>query len=274
MAVRDSNIFIITGTEFDTSLPEKIAEMFGVSSLQSSPEHHARHAVLTEKLAELTESLSRYSRLLGEHGSPGEYLPSDLGQLLTWKQNIDRHLLNRQLLMNLAVASALPRQVESGEWYRLVPAYFISHALEGWNGTSRFNPGRLLHQTERFKTLHLASDITTALFEFPPGRYSPVRIRVELQKVADLTDPDVLEETLGISISQLIGPWPQTAAGPTHEIGAALYRAGYEGFKVPSATRFGRTNLVVFPQNVQKDSSITIASFEAHIINMPGQLGA
>jgi RES domain-containing protein len=245
--------------------------------VRPSDDHDAKHAERTRQLAKFTQDLSHYSRLLGEDGAPGEFMPSDFGQLSAWKRKIDRYLgdsSSRQLLISSAVTSGLPRYAEYGDWYRLTPAYFISNVLTATNEASRFHAGRLLAQTERFTTLYLASDITTASLEFPPGVFVPVRIRVELQNVADLTDPDVLEKRLGISIRQLIEPWPRTTVGFTHEIGAALYRAGYEAFKVPSAVRFGKANLVVLPQNLRRNSVVAVSAYEPSMLRIPGWSGA
>jgi RES domain-containing protein len=78
----------------------------------------------------------------------------------------------------------------------------------------------------------------------PVSAYRLVRIRVELHRVLDLTDPATLA-ALGLRPEDLVGDdWQRT-----QRLGAQVRAAGFEGLLVPSAAGPGH-NVVIFPDHL------------------------
>jgi len=89
-----------------------------------------------------------------------------------------------------------------------------------------------------------------------------VAIRVDLQKMLDLTDAGI-RRTLGLSVQALLEEdWRQSRASGTDALtqsfGRAAFAAGMEGLIVPSNAIAGGRNLIVFPANLAAPSRLVI----------------
>ncbi len=141
-----------------------------------------------------------------------------------------------------------------------------SAAVSAWNGTvyrHMFGPhpaARINMEGARWNAPGLAAIYTscereTALAEAeyhislqplrPKAKRTLFTIHVSLQKVLDLTAPDLLSR-LGITDDAL----SSIDRGPCRTIGGAASWLGHNGMLVPSARRRGGTNLVIFQQDL------------------------
>ena len=77
---------------------------------------------------------------------------------------------------------------------------------------------------------------------------------VRLSRVADLTDPAVLER-FGVTIEHLA----ELDFTPSQEVGAALAAAGYDGMLVPSARADG-VNLVILGASPESGAVVVVGS--------------
>jgi RES domain-containing protein len=81
-------------------------------------------------------------------------------------------------------------------------------------------------------------------------------VRVELQRVLDLTDHAILQR-LGLRPEDLVLPnWAET-----QELGRLARAAGFEALLAPSAAATGR-NLVIFPDHLEPGSSVRLLGVE------------
>jgi len=160
------------------------------------------------------------------------------------------------------ITNKLPSKPFSGEAYR--------HVYEGKDGTDssrskiaggRWNPRR------EFEALYLALSEEGAVGEFIRyvGYYKSltpddattreiVRLKVNVRKILDLTDPKI-SAPLGVNQEELRAgrdQWDDI----TWPIARAVFAAGFEGILVPSAAN-GWVNLVLFPENFLPGSSLT-----------------
>jgi len=95
-----------------------------------------------------------------------------------------------------------------------------------------------------------AAEIRRRAQRHPVRRYRLARIRFELHRILDLTDPATLA-ALGLRAEDLVADnWE-----PTQRLAAAARAAGFEGLLVPSAAGPGR-NLVIFPDRLDARSRI------------------
>lgn len=102
-------------------------------------------------------------------------------------------------------------------------------------------------------------------FGIPKAAMRPTVIasaRVSLAKVLELQD-DLLDDAIGFSLSDLLAEdWAAIQAGGeeswSQAVGRGCKLAGFEAMIVPSARLTGGKNIVVFPDNLQKGSSIEI----------------
>jgi RES domain-containing protein len=174
---------------------------------------------------------------------------------------------------------ALFQSVEgkAAEWngtvYRAVGTeYANKRDLLSGEGTKRFG-GRWTPPAS-FATAHASLDVKTAVAESlgTQKQYgiavderlplTLVAIDVSLQKLLDLTDESVLRE-LDMTRQRLLRcRWRESMhkgrEALTQAIGRIAFEAGLEGLFVPSAQARKGKNLVVFPDNLQKASSLTI----------------
>lgn len=93
-----------------------------------------------------------------------------------------------------------------------------------------------------------------------------VAIDLKLQEILNLTDEDRLAE-LNLTRQKLIRcRWRQNMEkgheALTQAVGRIAYEAGLEGLIVPSAQVRGQKNLIVFPDNLKKGSSLVIQNVE------------
>jgi hypothetical protein len=245
-----------------------MSQIFAPAPQPQAVADKAEVAALTKRLGEMTKLLDRYSRLLGEIRPSHAALPTDFSDLKLWSQRIDQHLgdaRNRQSLLDVAIASDFPRTAVRSSWCRFSTfppqANPILLARGSMLYASKFNAGPLMPEEELYQTVYFSQDITTAALELTTaGAALDVlllknmywcRFELHLENIADLTDPTTLRDRFGISPSQLVDPQSlrRGSVSVSQEIGAALFRAGFEGARVPS-TRLGSSNLVLFPQNL------------------------
>jgi RES domain-containing protein len=129
-----------------------------------------------------------------------------------------------------------------------------------------------------FATVHVSLDVKTAMAEslgtqqlygialtarFP---LTIVAIDVRLNRLIDLADVRVLVD-LGLTRQKLLRcRWRQSMdkgrEALTQALGRVAFEAGLEGLFVPSAQTRKGSNLIVFPDNLQKGSTLAIQNAE------------
>lgn len=161
----------------------------------------------------------------------------------------------------------------NGIVYRAVGTeYANKRDLLSGGGTKRY--GGRWTPPGGFATVHASLDVKTALAEslgtqqqygIAVAARLPlmlVAIDVNLQRLIDLTDENVLAE-LELTRQRLLRcRWRESMEKDrealTQAIGRIAFETGLEGFFAPSAQARKGKNLVVFPENLQKASSLTI----------------
>ena len=161
----------------------------------------------------------------------------------------------------------------NGIVYRAVGTeYANKRDLLSGEGTKRF--GGRWTPPGSFATAHASLDVKTAVAESlgTQQQYgiavaarlplTLVAIDVSLQRLVDLTDDSVLGE-LDLTRQRLLRcRWRENMdkgrEALTQAIGRIAFEAGLEALFVPSAQARKGKNLVVFPDNLQKASSLTI----------------
>jgi len=189
--------------------------------------------------------------------------------------------------VNLSACSALNHSPETGVWYRTIQPQHWQTALSTVQSKvipSRFNEGPTA--SPQFEILYLSENSAVAQFEVgalfgspwqpagllisnPKQAWIIINVTVRLQNVADLTQVSQ-QNLLDTTAQELTGDWrgyqqrnstmsvsQPVGAAPTQELGAALFAvAGLEGFHTVSAKVPCCSNLVVFPQKLQRGSSV------------------
>jgi RES domain-containing protein len=158
-----------------------------------------------------------------------------------------------------------------GSFVRAVPLEYQNSPLSavGSLGGGRYN------RAGTFEMLYLGENADTIARETrlivldkdgnDAARPQPPKIimtvKYELQRVTDLTNPDILE-LLGVDASSLILEWTHIVkAGRTpftQHIGAAAAAVGLEGLIVPSMRHAGKTNVNVIKDNMLVGSAVWI----------------
>jgi RES domain-containing protein len=139
-------------------------------------------------------------------------------------------------------------------WFRVV---FRTRRKSILSTDGAFLYGGRYNPAEVFGALYLSESSEGCLAELRRRPAAPRdcligRIRINVGRVFDLTDPDVLEQ-LGIDRDDLCGDeWELT-----QELGECIREAGFEGVLVPSAAGPYR-NLVLFPDRFSGDSTIVL----------------
>lgn len=156
-----------------------------------------------------------------------------------------------------------PCQLE-GRFFRLVHQRYRDGLLSTQGSLKyggRYNP------PGAFGALYLADSEALAQTEVlravgDPSALAAVfvcgEIRVRLQRVLDLTDPQVLK-ALGIERTMLLADTDdrQRDHAFTRQLGQLARAAGFEALKVPSVTSQG-ANLVVFPENLSAPDQLDL----------------
>jgi filamentous hemagglutinin len=141
---------------------------------------------------------------------------------------------------------------------------------------ARWNPPR------GFPTVYASLDPHTALDEvlahfrhygFPIESAMPrVTVSVRLGRVLDLTDGPTRSALCVSARRMLEEPWrEEQAAGRealTQAIGRLARELGWEGLLVPSAARRGGVNLILFPDKLDRGSTLEIVN----VGELPGRL--
>jgi RES domain-containing protein len=161
----------------------------------------------------------------------------------------------------------------SGIVYQAVGTeYANKRDLLSGEGTKRF--GGRWTPPGSFATAHASLDVKTAVVESLGTQLqygiavdarlplTLVAIDVSLQKLIDLTDDSTLRE-LDLTRQRLVRcRWKENMdkgrEALTQAIGRIAFEAGLEALLVPSAQARKGKNLVVFADNLQKGSSLTI----------------
>jgi RES domain-containing protein len=153
--------------------------------------------------------------------------------------------------------------------YRQTPLSAVGSIRVG----GRYNPKGV------FEALYLAESPEIALGEVgfsrssggkfetqPLAPYLILSVQVQLQQVIRLED---WLADLEINLEDLLAPWRhlqnEGKLPLTQTIGTAALNVGLEGLIVPSRLLGEARNLVVFPSNLQAESSIEVFDLEGHI---------
>ena len=161
------------------------------------------------------------------------------------------------------VARIRPASAE-GRFFRLVPERYKEEALSTVGSLQyggRYNPPR------EFGVLYLGEDEEVCWAEIQRRAGSPeflrqpwvcAEVRVELERVLDLTDGEVLRD-LGIEQDDLLISTGDEAEDYrlTRELARAAREAGFEALKVRSVTSRG-VNLVVFTDKLSESSRVEL----------------
>jgi RES domain-containing protein len=182
-----------------------------------------------------------------------------------------------QAIKGLVQAVAGKATAWKGTVYRAVGAeYANSRDLLSGEGTKRFG-GRWTPPAS-FATVHASLDVNTAVSENlgMQGLYGVavdarlpivlVAIDVQLQQLLNLTHESVLAEMNLTRRRLLRGSWRNTMQkgyeALTQALGRCAFEEGLEGLLVPSAQARKGVNLVVFTENLQEGSALTIQNVE------------
>jgi RES domain-containing protein len=153
--------------------------------------------------------------------------------------------------------------------YRQTPLSAVGSIRVG----GRYNPKGV------FEALYLTESPEIALGEvgfssssggkFEAKPFAPhllLSIQVNLQQVVRLEDWLV---DLGVNLEDLLAPWRhlqnEGILPITQALGMAALKTGLEGLIVPSRLRGEARNLVVFPSNLQIESSVEVFDLESGI---------
>ena len=100
--------------------------------------------------------------------------------------------------------------------------------------------------------------------QFPPRLL--VSVRVNLARVLDLTDDDVLRQ-LEVSQSTLLSPYSLDPDAPTvtQLIAIQARKTGIEAIIAPSALCPEHHNLVVFRDNLHSPAAVEVIGFDDHV---------
>ena len=193
--------------------------------------------------------------------------------------------------MNVGNVAQLQTRPETKIWYRAIQPQHWASSLKTSQSrgiSSRFNIGAAAKP--QYSVLYLAENPVVALFEAqaifgstisPPGiiahprrAFITINVQVQLARIVDLSDP-TNQAVIDTTAQELTGDWRgyhtrsqhtsvsrPLAPAPTQELGAALHAQRYlEGFLTVSAKLPTYQTLVVFPQNLGKNSFISFEHF-------------
>jgi hypothetical protein len=200
--------------------------------------------------------------------------------------------------VNLGACPKLDHSPETGTWYRSVSLAHLKTPINTAHtkGTpSRFSAGP--NARAPFEILYLSESPQVAQFEMgalagdplvvggtlnAPGSFAVVSVKVEFQRVADLTLVSQ-QDLIQTSAQELTGDWrgyrhrmAATASvqepigtAPTQDLGEALFTvAGIEAFRTLSAKLAYHRNLIVFPEKMFKGSRLEFRDVSAHLLQV------
>ncbi len=153
--------------------------------------------------------------------------------------------------------------------YRQTPLSAIGSIRVG----GRYNPKGI------FEALYLTESPEIALGEvgfssssggkFAAKPFAPhllLSVQVNLRQVIRLED---YLDAIGVNLEDLLASWRhlqnEGQLSMTQALGTAALQAGLEGLIVPSRISSEARNLVIFPSNLQDDSSIEVFDLEGYI---------
>ncbi len=150
--------------------------------------------------------------------------------------------------------SALPARSVRGAFFRAILPSFARDPLSVQGSLrhgGRYNPSGIFGALYCGESPEVcATEIRKRAAGQPVSPYRLARIRVQLHRVLDLTDPETLT-ALGLRPEDLIeDDWQRT-----QRLAALARAAGFEGLLVPAAAGPGR-NLVIFPDRLDPRSRV------------------
>ena len=156
--------------------------------------------------------------------------------------------------------AGLPARPLRGQFYRIVAQHLQDRVLstkgsELYGG--RYNPKGAFGALYCGETPAVCSaEIRKATAGRTLNPLVLASVRVELQRVLDLTDHAILQR-LGLQPEDLVAP----NLTKTQELGRLAREAGFEALLVPSAAATGK-NLVIFLDHLDPASSVHLLSVE------------
>lgn len=158
------------------------------------------------------------------------------------------------------VLADLPARPLRGQFYRIVPRHLQGRALSTEGSVvygGRYNRKGVFGALYFSATPALSrAEVRKAAAGRRLGAFVLATVRVELQRVLDLTDHAV-QQRLGLRSEDFVASdW-----APTQELGRRVREAGFEALLVPSAAAPG-ANLVLFPDRLGSASAIELLAFE------------
>ena len=156
--------------------------------------------------------------------------------------------------------AGLPTRPFRGHVYRIVPRYLQDRVLNAEGSRlygGRYNPKGEFGALYCGETPAICSAETRkATRGRALGPFILAEIHIEVHRVLDLTDPDILH-ALRIRREDLATPdW-----GLTQELGRLAHAAGLEGLLVPSAAVPGK-NLILFLDHLDPASALQLVTTE------------
>lgn len=156
--------------------------------------------------------------------------------------------------------AALPARSLRGRFYRIVARHLRDRVLS-IEGSERY--GGRYNPKGAFGALYCGESPTVSSAEVrkaAPGRklgpFDLATLVVELHRVLDLTEQDILEQLSLRSEDLVSADWTRM-----QELGRLARKAGFEALLVPSAAGPGR-NLVVFLDRLDPASSVLLVAVE------------
>jgi len=228
----------------------------------------AQHSSLNDRLDQVVRSLERLHGLVGDAKPLEMPFPYDHAQLEAWSAKLNLFLTHAKTSLpqvnfsNFRLETSLP----TGPYYRLSRRFGARldasrHALVEMARGSALTGSR--YSSVGRHALFIASDIPTLLFETLINR-APSKIKdfhlsvfnVHLSRVADLTDPSMLD-SMNLKIEDLI----TSSWDVPRQIGNSLFDLGYQAIKAPSPTRLGGYYIIIFIENTSEDEVIITESY-------------
>jgi hypothetical protein len=159
----------------------------------------------------------------------------------------------------------------TGHWFRALNLkHWKTRLVTAHTTTSRSRFSAASLSTPGPRLLYLGGNHQAAIYEVgallgdpnqpvsnPKGSWVLMSLRVQLHRVADLTDV-AQQRLIATNDQELTGVWGDSAGtAPTQRLGAALFAVPeLEAFLFPSA-KAGSLNLAVFMDKLSPDSTVT-----------------
>jgi RES domain-containing protein len=262
---RDADAELIASIK--DSFTSDLARQIGVTPVERAA-NIARNLYLSRQLQEATDYMEEFDLLVGKNVSGANtFLPTDLSRMRKMRTAIDRQIERATLyeeILSFSKISKLPRMAVDTVWYRIADPRYAAYPLQFIPAhiPSRFNPGA-------FPFLAFAQDIPTATFELNAHvdlaetlstmkQWNLTQYGVKLDEVADFSDPDAVNQDLGLDFSALLEFGSRSRVSVVQRICTILIEAGFQGAIFPSRISIGKNDMVLFESSLKARQPLSV----------------